>query len=183
MAFLSTINIIGSGITAQHLRLDVISENVTNINTTRTEGGGAYRRKVTVFQAEDGRDRFRNVLARTRDGLVSNARAASTGGVKVVEIGEDPSDFKLKYDPSDPDANEEGYVELPKRSPTPWPPVRPIPPTSPRSMSSRASSAPAWRSGAKLYTEWVRRRGKPSFIWPHSACYGGGAAAPPGHHL
>ena len=52
MAFLSTINIIGSGITAQHLRLDVISENVTNINTTRTEGGGAYRRKVTVFQAE-----------------------------------------------------------------------------------------------------------------------------------
>lgn len=113
MAFLSTINIIGSGITAQHLRLDVISENVTNINTTRTEGGGAYRRKVTVFQAEDGRDRFRNVLARTRDGLVSNARAASTGGVRVVEIGEDPSDFKLKYDPTDPDANEEGYVELP----------------------------------------------------------------------
>ena len=113
MAFLSTINIIGSGITAQHLRLDVISENVTNINTTRTEGGGAYRRKVTVFQAEDGRDRFRNVLARTRDGLVSNARAASTGGVRVVEIGEDPSDFKLKYDPTDPDANEEGYVEMP----------------------------------------------------------------------
>ena len=59
MAFMSTIDIIGSGITAQHLRLDVISENVTNINTTRTEQGGAYRRKVTVFQAVDGRDRFR----------------------------------------------------------------------------------------------------------------------------
>lgn len=113
MAFLSTINIIGSGITAQQLRLDVISENVTNLNTTRTEAGGPYRRKVTVFQAEDGRDRFRNVLARTRDGLVSNARYSTAGGVKVVEIGEDPSDFKLKYDPSDPDANEEGYVELP----------------------------------------------------------------------
>ena len=114
MAFLSSMNIVASGLTAQQLRLDVVGENVTNSTTTRTENdGGAYRRKVTVFQAEDGRDRFRNVLARTRDGLVSNARAASTGGVRVVEIGEDPSDFKLKYDPTDPDANEEGYVELP----------------------------------------------------------------------
>ena len=113
MAFMSTINIIGSGITAQHLRLDVISENVTNINTTRTEEGGAYRRKLTVFQAVDGRDTFRNVLAITQDGLVSNVRHENTGGVKVVEIAEDPSDFKLKYDPTDPDANEEGYVELP----------------------------------------------------------------------
>ena len=65
MAFMSTISIIGSGITAQHLRLDVISENVTNMNTTRTEEGGAYRRKLTVFQAVDGRDTFRNVLALT----------------------------------------------------------------------------------------------------------------------
>ncbi len=58
MSFLSTINIIGSGITAQHLRLDVISENVTNINTTRTEEGGPYRRKMVVFQAQNAtRDR------------------------------------------------------------------------------------------------------------------------------
>ena len=112
MAFMSTISIIGSGITAQHLRLDVISENVTNMNTTRTEEGGAYRRKLTVFQAVDGRDTFRNVLALTQNGMVSNVRHENTGGVKVVEIAEDPSDFKLKYDPTDPDANEEGYVEL-----------------------------------------------------------------------
>ena len=93
MAFLSTIDIIGSGFTAQQLRLDVISENVTNMNTTRTADGetGAYRRKVVVFQAEEGRNSFREVLA----------------------IEEDPSDFKLKYDPDDPDANEDGYVELP----------------------------------------------------------------------
>jgi len=113
MAFLSTINIIGSGLTAQHLRLDVISENVTNINTTRTEEGGPYRRKVVVFQAMDGRESFRNVLARARSGLVSNAGQENTGGVRVVEIAEDPTDFKLKYDPTDPDANEDGYVELP----------------------------------------------------------------------
>ena len=117
MSFLSTMNIIGSGITAQHLRLDVISENVTHINTTRTGEGGPYRRKVVVFQAQDGdRNTFRQAMAEAQfrlNGQVSNAGYETTGGVRVVEIAEDPSDFKLKYDPTDPDANEEGYVELP----------------------------------------------------------------------
>ena len=114
MSFLSTINIIGSGITAQHLRLDVISENVTNINTTRTEEGGPYRRKMVVFQAQNAtRDAFRVAMDRARNGMVSNAGFETSGGVRVVEIAEDPSDFKLKSDPTDPDANEEGYVELP----------------------------------------------------------------------
>ena len=114
MAFLGSINIIGSGITAQHLRLDVISENVTNINTTRTEDGGPYRRKVVVFQAQDGgRNTFREALARAQNGQVSNAGYETSGGVRVVEIAEDPSDFKLRYDPTDPDANDEGYVEMP----------------------------------------------------------------------
>lgn len=113
MAFLSTINVLASGFTAQHLRLDVISENVTNINTTRTEDGGPYRRKVVVFQAMDGRETFRDVMARTVNGVVSNAGQENTAGVRVVEIADDPSDFKLKYDPTDPDANEDGYVELP----------------------------------------------------------------------
>ena len=115
MAFLSTIDIIGSGFTAQQLRLDVISENVTNMNTTRTADGetGAYRRKVVVFQAEEGRNSFREVLAAARNGQASNLRGTRTAGVRVVGIEEDPSDFKLKYDPDDPDANEDGYVELP----------------------------------------------------------------------
>ena len=52
MAFLTSMNIIGSGMTAQQIRLDVISENVTNINTTRTPEGGPYRRKVIRLQAE-----------------------------------------------------------------------------------------------------------------------------------
>lgn len=114
MAFLSTFNIIGSGFTAQHLRLDVISENVTNINTTRTEAGGPYRRKMVVFETMgERRDTFREVMARARNGVVSNVGQENTGGVRVIEIAEDPSDFKLKYDPTDPDANEDGYVELP----------------------------------------------------------------------
>lgn len=117
MSFLSTMNIIGSGITAQHLRLDVISENVTNINTTRTGDGGPYRRKVVVFEAQSGgRNAFRQAMAEAQfrlGGMVSNAGYENTGGVRVVNIAEDQSDFKLKYDPTDPDANEEGYVELP----------------------------------------------------------------------
>ena len=115
MAFLSSIDIIGSGFTAQHLRMDVISENVTNMNTTRTADGetGAYRRKVVVFQAEEGRNSFREALAAARNGQVSNRSGIRTAGVQVVGIEEDPSDFNLKYDPDDPDANEDGYVELP----------------------------------------------------------------------
>lgn len=115
MAFLGTIDIIGSGLTAQHLRLDVISENVTNMNTTRTADGeiGAYRRKVVVFQAEEGRNSFREAMAAAMNGRVSNLSGVRKAGVKVAAIEEDPSDFKLKYDPTDPDANEDGYVELP----------------------------------------------------------------------
>ena len=111
MAFLSSMNIIGSGLTAQQLRLDVVSENITNINTTRTEGGGAYRRKMTVFQEQDGRDGFRSIMASRA--LASNAGYNTAGGVRVTQVVEDPSDLKLVYDPTHPDANADGYVEMP----------------------------------------------------------------------
>ena len=64
MAFLSAMSVVGSGLTAQQLRLDVISENVTNMQTTRTEGGEPYRRKMVVFEAQDGRESFQAALAR-----------------------------------------------------------------------------------------------------------------------
>ncbi|MBR2894135.1 MAG: flagellar basal body rod protein FlgC [Oscillospiraceae bacterium] len=111
MAFLSTINIIGSGLTAQQLRLDVISENITNSNTSRTENGEPYRRKMVALEAQDGRDSFRSIMARTQ--RASNAGYETTGGVRVTQIIEDPSDLKLMYDPTHPHANENGYVELP----------------------------------------------------------------------
>ena len=111
MAFLTSMNIVGSGLTAQQLRLDVVSENITNMNTTRTEGGGAYRRKMVVFQAQDGRDSFRHALA-VRS-LSSNAGYETAGGVRVTEIAEDESAMKMVYDPTHPDADENGYVEYP----------------------------------------------------------------------
>ena len=114
MAFLSSINIVGSGLTAQQLRLDVVAENITNATTTRTEnGGGAYRRKMVVFQAESGRNDFREAMARAESGLVANDTDVNAGGVKVAQIVEDPSPMKTVYDPTHPDADEEGYVEMP----------------------------------------------------------------------
>lgn len=106
MAFLSSINVVGSGLTAQQLRLDVVSENITNINTTRTEEGGAYRRKMVVFQAVDSS--FSDTLS-----SVSNRGHETDGGVIATEIVDDDSELKLVYNPEHPDANEEGYVEMP----------------------------------------------------------------------
>ena len=108
MAFLSSVNVIGSGLTAQQQRLDVISENVTNINTTRTEGGGPYRRKMVVLEEENSDSPFRQALDKAM-----GRRNSAQGGVRVAEIVEDESDFKLSYDPENPVANEDGYVELP----------------------------------------------------------------------
>ena len=114
MAFLSTINIVGSGVTAQQLRLDIVGENVTNSTTTRTENdGGAYRRKVVVFESVAGKDAFRQAMAKAAYGLAPSAGYSTTGGVRVAQIVEDPSELRLVYDPTHPDANEDGYVEMP----------------------------------------------------------------------
>lgn len=113
MAFLSSFDVIGSGFTAQQLRLDIVAENVTNSQTTRTENGGAYRRKMVEFEAQSGRNSFRQAMADAEYGMVSNRSGASAGGVKVTRIVEDQSPLKKIYDPAHPDANEDGYVEMP----------------------------------------------------------------------
>lgn len=116
MAFLSTLNIIGSGMTAQQVRLDVISENITNMDTTRTEDGGPYRRKVVVMQAETNKNGFRRALSRAavEGKTASSRRVRQAGGVRVAEINDDEqTDFPLVYDPTHPDANEAGYVQMP----------------------------------------------------------------------
>lgn len=115
MAFLSSMNIVASGLTAQQLRLDVVSENITNSTTTRTENGeGPYRRKMVVFQSVSGRETFQEAMARAASGTaVSNKGYENAGGVRVAQIVEDQSDFKIVYDPTHPDADENGYLEMP----------------------------------------------------------------------
>ncbi|NCB50695.1 MAG: flagellar basal body rod protein FlgC [Clostridia bacterium] len=103
MGFLSGMDISASGLTAQRLRMDVISENIANIDTTRTEDGGPYTRKYVVMEARE--ERFSDIL--------QNAAESAGGGVRVSEIGEDSSEYKLVYEPDNPDADEDGYVEYP----------------------------------------------------------------------
>lgn len=114
MAFLSGMDISASGLTAQRLRMDVISENIANIDTTRTEDGTAYQRKYVVFESRE--DSFSNALsaAERRAGLTGGRDAGATRGVRVSAVGEDTeTPGKVVYDPTHPDANEEGYVEMP----------------------------------------------------------------------
>lgn len=99
MGFLSSIDISGSALTAQRLRMDVISENIANAETTTTDTGEPYRRKVCVLSE---RSSFSSML--------SNAMG---GGVMVSQIVEDQSDFELEYDPDNPLAGEDGYVRMP----------------------------------------------------------------------
>ena len=109
MAFLNSLDISGSALTASRLRMDLISENIANAETTRTDSGGPYRRKMAVYQCADGKNTFRSML----DGELSDGETAVPKGVKVTKIAEDQTPFKEEYDPSNPDANAQGYVEKP----------------------------------------------------------------------
>ncbi|MDR1588969.1 MAG: flagellar basal body rod protein FlgC [Oscillospiraceae bacterium] len=104
MAFLDSMNISASALTATRLRMDVIAENMANSSTTRTAEGGPYRRKFVVFQEIQPDNTF---------GSFFNRAQRSYGGVRVTMIGEDQSEFKLDYNPNHPDADEFGYVQMP----------------------------------------------------------------------
>ncbi len=112
MAFLDSLDIAGSGLTATRLRMDVISENIANASTTRTESGGPYRRQMVVYQSVKNHS-FQQLL----NSNVTNQSSTSKGGVKVQEIVEDQSDFTPVYNPSHPDADENGYVMMPNVDP------------------------------------------------------------------
>ena len=104
MSFLNSMSISASALTATRLRMDVITENMANSNTTRTENGEPYRRKYVVFQEKINDDEFAEFF---------NKSKTTSGGVRVVEIGTDMSEFKYDYNPSHPDADENGYVRYP----------------------------------------------------------------------
>lgn len=106
MSLFQSFNISTSGLTAQRLRMDVISENVANATTTRTEDGTPYTRKIVTFREKQVTS-FDKILNNTREAYLGN-------GVKVSRVSEDTvSDYIMKYDPSHPDADENGYVSYP----------------------------------------------------------------------
>lgn len=106
MGLFQAFNISASGMTAQRFRIDVISENVANVNTTSTEDGTPYRRKIVTFSERQSTP-FSKIMQNTREYSLGN-------GVKVSKVTEDyETDFTMEYDPSNPDADENGYVSYP----------------------------------------------------------------------
>lgn len=101
--YLDSLNIAGSGMSAQRLRMDIVSQNLANQDTTQSVNGQPYRRKVVVLKEAE----------QTTFGGFLGAVETSPGGVEVSSIGEDPSDYKLTYDPSSPVAGQDGYVRKP----------------------------------------------------------------------
>ena len=110
LAFLSSLDISASALTAERFRMDVISENMANSSTTRTENGGSYRRKLVVLQTQgEDQSRFRRIF--------QNQLQQVGQGVQVAQVAEDPSDLTPVYDPTHPDANADGYVMMPNVDP------------------------------------------------------------------
>ncbi len=112
MGIFSSINIAASGLSAQRTRLDVISNNIANVDTTRTAEGGPFRRSRVIFRPKVQEPYWRSpFLPETMDNGLGK-------GVRIVEIGKDlDGDPKLVYDPTHPDAiktgPQKGYVEMP----------------------------------------------------------------------
>lgn len=114
MSIFNTINTSASALTAQRLRMDVISSNMANMDTTRAnyvDGQWVpYRRKAVVLQPKG--ESFSSFLQ-----VAMNKTGQPGNGVKVSAIVEDDNPFQLVYDPEHPDANEDGYVQYPNVDP------------------------------------------------------------------
>lgn len=100
MNFLNLLKTSAGGLNAQRLRMNLISSNMANINTTRTKEGGPYRRKSAVFEAV------------SKEGFGQTLNSYLTE-VRVKEIVEDKRPHIIKYDPGHPDADKDGYVAMP----------------------------------------------------------------------
>jgi flagellar basal-body rod protein FlgC len=101
MDLLSSMNVSASGMSAQRTRMNVVSSNLANINTTRTPEGGPYKRKDVILSAVPVQDSFGKVLEE------------NISAPKVVAITNDQSEPQKIYDPSHPDADPSGYVSMP----------------------------------------------------------------------
>ena len=107
MSLFGSMNVSASGMTAQRLRMDTISQNLANINTTRGENGEPYRRKTVIFEEITQNNNFKSMLNSYLDD------STKAGGVKVSGIHEDSAPYIRTYDPTHPDADVDGYVSMP----------------------------------------------------------------------
>jgi flagellar basal-body rod protein FlgC len=110
MSFWRAIRISASALAAQRLRLDVIANNVANAETTRTDEGGAYKRQDVYFSAQGAQIPFSTFLPSHK---TIDDKELNLNGVKVTEVITDTTPGTTVYDPSHPDADENGYVTYP----------------------------------------------------------------------
>jgi len=121
----SSMDISAQGLSVQRTRMNTISENLANVDTTRTPEGGAYRRKIVQIAQGDQGEKFIEVFQKNRLELVNtdaNHKPAvpfkdheeiPRYGVSIQDIVRDPSELKLVFDPAHPDADPDGYVQMP----------------------------------------------------------------------
>src|SRR3954447_26550079 len=105
MSLFSVLSIGASGMSAQRTRAELLVENLANAETTRTPGGGPYRRKDAVFESVSVESPFASVFA-------GEMQAAE--GVTVSDIVRDTRDPERRYMPGHPDADADGYVAFPR---------------------------------------------------------------------
>ncbi|AJC91062.1 flagellar basal body rod protein FlgC [Campylobacter subantarcticus] len=127
MAYLSDFDISGYGLSAQRFRMNVISSNIANANTTRTAEGGPYRRREVIFKATDFNELLNKQITKDNNFLEyenplndpASPKDAKPAIMSVVvdKVVRDDKDFRMKFDPSHPDANEQGYVAFPNINP------------------------------------------------------------------
>lgn len=107
MGYFNSLDIGASALTAQRLRMDTISQNIANVNTTRTENGTPYRRRTVIFEEKSPTAPFSDYLNESSKDMIVGK------GVRVAQIVEDKTPFKKVYDPGHPDADKDGYVQMP----------------------------------------------------------------------
>ena len=109
MSLFSALSVGASGMAAQRARAELLVENLANAETTRTPGGGPYRRKDVVFESSPVEAPFSSVF---------DAQVNGPSGVAVSDVITDSSDPERRYMPGHPDADADGYVAFPKINPS-----------------------------------------------------------------
>lgn len=124
-SIINAIGISSKGLSVQRAKLEVTAQNLANAETTETREGGPYRRKRIVVKADDFKQNFETALkaadtplARTNSGHLRGKVRSFTNSVELSsaemkEVQEPESSFRLVFDPSHPEANDEGYVKMP----------------------------------------------------------------------
>ncbi|HKG38788.1 MAG TPA: flagellar basal body rod protein FlgC [Conexibacter sp.] len=115
MGLFDAIDVAGSGLAAERLRMDVTAGNLANAQTTQGANGQPYRRREVVLQeAQAGGQSFGSMLT---SAVAGSASASPVNGVQVAGVVEDPAAPRRVYDPGHPDADAQGYVSLPNVNP------------------------------------------------------------------